>query len=63
MLTASSPSMAGAASSFPLVPTQVPSVSAKEEFLEEAAEFSAKILKEAGFETKIHSTGGCPVVT
>ncbi|MHA1308487.1 MAG: M20/M25/M40 family metallo-hydrolase, partial [Candidatus Heimdallarchaeota archaeon] len=41
----------------------IPSVSAKEEFLEEAAEFSAKLLKKAGFETKIHATGGGPVVT
>jgi len=41
----------------------IPSVSAKEEFLEEAAEYSAKLLKKAGFVTKIHATGGGPVVT
>ncbi|MGC9779839.1 MAG: M20/M25/M40 family metallo-hydrolase [Candidatus Heimdallarchaeota archaeon] len=41
----------------------IPSVSAKEEFLVEASEFSAKLLKENGFVTKIHDTGGGPVVT
>jgi acetylornithine deacetylase/succinyl-diaminopimelate desuccinylase-like protein len=41
----------------------IPSVSAKEEYLEEAAEYSAKILKENGFLTKIHQTAGGPVVT
>lgn len=41
----------------------IPSVSAKEEFLVEAAEFSEKILRENGFKTKIHQTGGGPVVT
>ncbi|NPE09679.1 MAG: M20/M25/M40 family metallo-hydrolase [Asgard group archaeon] len=41
----------------------IASVSAKEEFLVEAAEYSAKLLKENGFETKIHETAGGPVVT
>ncbi|MCE7744931.1 MAG: M20/M25/M40 family metallo-hydrolase [Candidatus Heimdallarchaeota archaeon] len=41
----------------------IASVSAKEEFLVEAAEFSAKLLKEHGYETKIHETAGGPVVT
>ncbi len=41
----------------------IPSVSAKEEFLVEAAEFSEKLLKNNGFKTKIHDTGGGPVVT
>ncbi|NHJ47498.1 MAG: M20/M25/M40 family metallo-hydrolase [Asgard group archaeon] len=41
----------------------IPSVSAKEEFLVEAAEYSAKLLKENGFEVKIYETGGGPVVT
>ena len=41
----------------------IPSVSAKEEFLVEAAEYSEKLLKKIGFKTKIHETGGGPVVT
>jgi acetylornithine deacetylase/succinyl-diaminopimelate desuccinylase-like protein len=41
----------------------IPSVSAKEEFLVEAADYSAKLLKENGFEVKIFQTGGGPVVT
>ncbi|MHA1156386.1 MAG: M20/M25/M40 family metallo-hydrolase [Candidatus Heimdallarchaeota archaeon] len=41
----------------------IPSVSAKEEFLVEAAEFSEKLLKRNGFKTKIYDTGGGPVVT
>ncbi|MBN1328246.1 MAG: M20/M25/M40 family metallo-hydrolase [Candidatus Heimdallarchaeota archaeon] len=41
----------------------IPSVSAKEEFLVEAADFSAKLLKDNGFEVKKFETGGGPVVT
>ncbi|HUT82946.1 MAG TPA: M20/M25/M40 family metallo-hydrolase [Candidatus Bathyarchaeia archaeon] len=41
----------------------IPSVSAKEEFLVEAADFSAKLLKDNGFEVKKFDTGGGPVVT
>jgi acetylornithine deacetylase/succinyl-diaminopimelate desuccinylase-like protein len=41
----------------------IPSVSAKEQALPEAAEFTAKYLSEKGFETKIHDTDGGPVVT
>ncbi len=41
----------------------IPSVSAKEEFLVEAAEFSKKLLEKYGFKAKIHDTGGGPVVT
>ncbi|MHA1213359.1 MAG: M20/M25/M40 family metallo-hydrolase [Candidatus Heimdallarchaeota archaeon] len=41
----------------------IPSVSAKEEFLSEAGEFAAKLLKENGFEVKTFETGGGPVVT
>ena len=43
--------------------SQIPSVAAKNEGLEEAAQFVEKMLKDAGLHTQIHPTSGAPVVT
>ncbi|MBD3189707.1 MAG: M20/M25/M40 family metallo-hydrolase [Candidatus Heimdallarchaeota archaeon] len=42
---------------------KIPSVSAKEQNLQEAAEFSEQLLRKNNYQTKIHSTKGGPVVT
>lgn len=42
---------------------KIPSVSAKEQNLQEAAVFSEQLLRKNNYETKIHSTKGGPVVT
>ncbi|NHJ85494.1 MAG: M20/M25/M40 family metallo-hydrolase [Asgard group archaeon] len=41
----------------------IPSVSAKEEYLDEAGEFAAKLLKEYGYKVNKFETGGGPVIT
>jgi acetylornithine deacetylase/succinyl-diaminopimelate desuccinylase-like protein len=41
---------------------EIPSVAAKNQSMEECAEFVAKLLEERGFETEVMPTGGPPVV-
>ncbi|MHA1902651.1 MAG: M20/M25/M40 family metallo-hydrolase [Candidatus Thorarchaeota archaeon] len=42
---------------------RIPSVAAKNQGIEEAAEFVAKMLENAGLESELHKTSGSPVVT
>ncbi len=42
---------------------KLPSVAAKGEHMESTAQIVAEMLREAGLETEIHETSGCPVVT